>query len=179
MELRPLVLPASCCSVPSRCLTGLVPGKAAPPRRKPAEAPVDFNKQVRPILSENCFACHGPDASKRKARLRLDTREGAFAALRHGGHAFVPGKPLESEVISRISATEATEVMPPRTSRKKLKAEEIALLRRWVEQGAHWSEHWAFTRPPRRTPVPVVRAADAPSATPSTPSSAPAWRKKG
>ena len=159
MELRPARLASLLLLAALAQLTGLVPGKAVPPRRQQAEAAIDFSKQVRPILSENCFACHGPDASKRKAKLRLDTKEGAFAALRHGGHAFVPGKPQESEVIARISATEATEIMPPPASRKKLKAAEIALLRRWVEQGAHWSEHWAFTTPPRRPPVPSIRDA--------------------
>ena len=123
-----------------------------------AEPPVDFNRHIRPILSENCFACHGPDASKRRANLRLDTKEGAFAELRDGGRALVPGKPDDSELVNRVSATEAAERMPPPKSGKKLKPEEIALLRRWVKEGAHWSEHWAFT-PPHRPVVPAIRGA--------------------
>ena len=161
MQLRPARLAALLLTAGSALLWTLGPGRAAPPQPKKGEPPVDFIRQVRPILSDNCFACHGPDASKRKAKLRLDTREGLFAALRHGGHAFVPGKPGDSEAIARISSTDESEVMPPPRSGKKLKPEEIALLRRWVEQGARWSQHWAFT-PLRRPPVPAVPDAQPP-----------------
>src|SRR5258707_8419232 len=116
--------------------------RAMEPEAK-AKPAIDFNRQIRPILSENCFACHGPDEKQRKAKLRFDTKEGAFAKLRSGGFAIVPGKASESEIISRISSHEPTEIMPPPKSGKKLKPEEIALLKQWVEQGAPWSSHWA------------------------------------
>ncbi|HJT77665.1 MAG TPA: PSD1 and planctomycete cytochrome C domain-containing protein, partial [Gemmataceae bacterium] len=120
--------------------------RPAAPAPQPA---VDFSRQVRPILSENCFACHGPDESQRKARLRLDTKEGAFGKLRHGGFALVPGKPAESRLLARITADDPSEVMPPPKTGKKLTPDQIALLKRWVEQGAKWSTHWAFTAPVR------------------------------
>src|SRR5262249_42659898 len=129
------------------------PGRAA---EKPSAKPsVDFTRQVRPILSENCFACHGPDEKKRKARLRLDTKEGALGKLRDGGFAIVPGKPDESELIARITADEPSQRMPPAKSGKHLKPEQIAVLRQWIEQGAPWSEHWAFVAP-KRSPLPKV-----------------------
>jgi hypothetical protein len=132
-------------------LASLIPTRAEPPR--PA---IDFNRQIRPILSENCFACHGPDERTRKAKLRLDTKEGLFAVLRSGGHAVVASKPDQSEAIARVTSTEPGEIMPPVKSGKKLKPEQIELLKRWVNEGANWSEHWAFV-PPRRPPVPDSR----------------------
>jgi hypothetical protein len=129
---------------------------ASPKTGQPtSSAAIDFSRQIRPILSENCFACHGPDDKSRKAKLRLDTKAGAFAKLRSGGYAIVPGKIADSELVARITAHDATEIMPPPKSGKHLKAEQIQLLRRWVEQGARWSEHWAFV-PPRRPPLPKV-----------------------
>src|SRR5262245_13161250 len=113
-----------------------------------AEPPVDFNRQVRPLLSENCFACHGPDDKTRKADLRLDLKDGAAAVL-------TPGKPGESELVRRVTAAEPSQVMPPPKTGKKLSPQQIALLKQWVEQGANWSEHWAFI-PPTRPPVPAI-----------------------
>jgi hypothetical protein len=111
---------------------------------------VDFNRDIRPILSEACFQCHGPDASHREADLRLDTQEGALADL--GGYApIVPGKPQESELLRRILTRAADEQMPPPEGGKRLAEEQIALLRRWIEQGARWSSHWAFVPPKRPT----------------------------
>src|SRR5262249_22944850 len=124
-----------------------------------AKATVDFNRQVRPILSENCFACHGPDEKQRKAKLRFDTKEGVFAKLRGGGSAIVPGKVEESELVRRITAEETSERMPPVKSGKKMKPEEIALLKEWIAQGAPWSSHWAFV-PPRRPELPAVGNAE-------------------
>jgi mono/diheme cytochrome c family protein len=127
----------------------------------PADAPaIDFNRQIRPILSDNCFSCHGPDEGTRKADLRLDTREGAFAALAGGSHALVAGQPDDSEVIFRVETDDPNALMPPPDSGKKLTADQVALLRAWVEQGAPWAEHWAY-KAPVRPPVPSVRDASA------------------
>jgi mono/diheme cytochrome c family protein len=113
----------------------------------PAPPAIDFNRQIRPILSENCFACHGPDEKQRKAKLRLDTKEGAFAELRNGGHAIVAGKADESPLIDRVASGEPGTVMPPPKTGKHLKPEQVELLRKWIDQGARWSEHWAFVTP--------------------------------
>jgi len=112
-----------------------------------AEEPVDFNRDVRPILSGNCFACHGFDESSREADLRLDSREGAIAEL--GGYAaIVPGEPEESELITRVVDTDPDSVMPPPDSHKKpLSEKEVSILRRWISQGAPWGKHWAFEPP--------------------------------
>src|SRR5262245_13142723 len=103
---------------------------------EPLPAVVTFNRDVRPILSDACSACHGPDAKKRKADLRLDTQEGAFAALGEGKHPFVAGRPEQSEVYRRISTTNATKRMPPARMARQLTGREVALIRRWIEQGA-------------------------------------------
>ena len=97
---------------------------------------MNYARDVRPILSDNCFACHGPDDHKRKAGLRFDTKEGAFAKLESGSTAIVPGKPDESELIDRIETHDPDLQMPPKKSGKQLTAAQIAILRRWVEQGA-------------------------------------------
>ncbi len=122
-------------------------GKSAPA--------VDFNRQILPLLSENCFACHGPDASQRKAKLRLDTKEGAFAELRSGGHAIVPGKSSESKMIEKVTAADPKDRMPPAKTGKQLKPEQIALLNQWIDQGARWTAHWAWTAPARPA-IPTV-----------------------
>ncbi len=114
----------------------------------PTPSPIDFTRQIRPILSEHCFACHGPDAKKRKANLRLDTKAGAFSELDSGeGHALVPGKSADSILVDRISSADPDRIMPPPQFGKKLAPEQIVLIRKWVEQGANWSEHWAFIAP--------------------------------
>jgi mono/diheme cytochrome c family protein len=119
---------------------------------------VDFNRDIRPILSRNCFDCHGPDSKQRKADLRLDTRAGAFADL--GGHAaFVAGKPNESEALRRMLSGDPDERMPPPKTGKKPTDAQIDLIRRWIAQGAKWSEHWSFV-PPTRPAVPEIREAD-------------------
>jgi hypothetical protein len=108
---------------------------------------VDFNFQIRPILSDKCFNCHGPDSKKRQANLRLDTKEGAFAASRSGGHIIVPGDLEGSELVWRITAPDEAERMPPRSLGRSLTSEEINLLKRWIEQGAEWKVHWSFLAP--------------------------------
>lgn len=112
-------------------------------------AKLSFNRDIRPILSDNCFACHGFDAKKRKADLRLDTAEGAYAEK-----AIVPGKPEESEVWQRILSADEDEVMPPPDSHKKLSAAQRETLRRWIEQGAEYQRHWSF-EPPKKPAVPA------------------------
>ena len=119
---------------------------------------IDFNYQIRPILSDKCFHCHGPDTGKRKAGLRLDTKAGAFAALKSGGHAIVPKDVEESELVARITAEDEADRMPPKSLGRTLTAQEIALLTRWVEQGAEWKDHWAFL-PPEKGALPEVKHA--------------------
>jgi len=116
---------------------------------------VDFNFEVRPLLSDRCFFCHGPDEKARKAGLRLDQREGVFEMRKGGRRAVVPGDPGQSELVRRLFAADPDEVMPPPESHLELTAPEKDLLRRWVEQGAPWSDHWAFA-PVRRPALPAV-----------------------
>jgi mono/diheme cytochrome c family protein len=129
---------------------------STPPPGDAASRPVNFARDVRPILSDNCFACHGPDDHKRKANLRLDTKEGAFAKLEGGDAAIVPGKPDESELIDRIENDDPELRMPPKKSGKQLTASQIELLRRWIEQGAKSSTHWAF-EPARKSAIRRVK----------------------
>jgi Protein of unknown function (DUF1553)/Protein of unknown function (DUF1549)/Planctomycete cytochrome C len=109
--------------------------------------PVNFARDVRPILSDHCFACHGPDDKARKASLRLDTKEGAFARLKSGGLTIAPGKPDESELVFRIESDDPELRMPPKKTGKPLTADQVGLLRQWVEQGTTWSTHWSFNIP--------------------------------
>lgn len=118
---------------------------------------VDFSRDVLPILSDRCYSCHGPDEAARKAKLRLDTREGAFAA-RKDRVTISPGKPSESELVRRINSHDADEVMPPGSLNRPLSREQIALLTAWVEQGAAWGKHWAFVAPTQPV-VPQVKQA--------------------
>ena len=118
--------------------------------------PISYARDVRPILSDNCFACHGPDDHKRKAGLRLDTKEGAFRKLESGSAAVVPGKPDESDLVDRIENDDPELRMPPRKSGKQLTASQVAVIRRWIEQGAPTSTHWAFEAP-HKPPLPAVK----------------------
>ena len=114
-----------------------------------ADAKVSFNREIRPILSEQCFSCHGFDAKHRKADLRLDTREGALAD-NDGVRAIIPGDPAKSELWQRLLSTDPEEVMPPPEAHKpKLTAKQKETLRRWIEEGAPYEPHWAFTAPQR------------------------------
>jgi len=121
-----------------------------------AEPPVDFGRDVRPILSDRCFSCHGPDEAKRQVGLRLDLEDGAKKA--RGAHIpVVPGNPAASEVIKRVSAEKpAMRMPPPYSDRKPLSEKEVSTLRAWIQQGAKWQSHWSFT-PPVRPQLPVVR----------------------
>jgi hypothetical protein len=118
---------------------------------------VDYNIHIRPILSDRCFKCHGPDANTRKANLRLDTREGALAALKDNpkAHAIVPGDADQSEVFLRVSSADTALVMPPPNSNLSLNESEIALIKKWIEQGAKYKPHWAFI-PPVQDVIPKV-----------------------
>lgn len=123
----------------------------------PSVMSVDFNRDVRPILSDHCYACHGADASKgRKAGLRLDTPEGAYAVLKSGNCAIVPGDLDASAVIGRIAQTDPEEVMPPPEFKRPLTAEQREVLRRWIAEGGVYQPHWAFV-PPKSPSPPTVR----------------------
>jgi hypothetical protein len=138
----------------TRVLLAAVLFLAASVSRATADEPIHFRRDVRPILSAVCYQCHGPDEKQRKAHLRLDTKLGAFAD-RDGSFALVPGKPKGSLLFQRITAQDPKKLMPPRRSGKKLTAAQIGLIRRWIEQGAKWSDHWAFV-PPMRPALPAV-----------------------
>lgn len=116
---------------------------------------VAFNRDVRPILSDNCFACHGPDSGQRKGKLRLDQRHAALTGG-ESGPALVPGKPDESEVMKRIVSTDRDEVMPPPKAHKQVTAAQREILRRWITEGAEYELHWAYL-PPKRPAAPAVK----------------------
>ena len=118
-----------------------------------AEAP-EFQRDIRPILSDNCYKCHGPDKAQRKAGLRLDTEAGAKAKL-DDGFVIVPGDPAKSELIRRITTSDEDDHMPPTDSGRQLTPRQIELLRRWIEQGAKWDAHWSFVAP-KRPAVPKI-----------------------
>ncbi len=132
-------------------LSGVVvsPGASLP-------AKVDFNRDIRPILSDNCYTCHGPDAEKRKAGLRLDLKDGALLPLKSGDFAIVPGDLAKSELIARITTKNEDDLMPPAKTGKTLTARQIDLLKRWIAQGAEWQAHWSFITP-QRPPEPAVK----------------------
>ena len=118
-------------------------------------ATIRFSREILPLLSDSCFACHGPDEKARKGGLRLDTLSGARGSGKSGKIAVNAGSPDQSEILRRILSSDPDEVMPPPESGKSLKPEQIALVRRWIEQGAPWGRHWAFEAPQRPT-IPVV-----------------------
>ncbi len=115
-----------------------------------ADEPLQYNRDVRPILAEYCFACHGPDSAARKADLRLDLRD---AAIDHG--AIAPGEPDESSLIERILSDDPAETMPPPETKKDLSAEQKKILKRWIAEKAAYEPHWSFI-PPARAPLPTV-----------------------
>lgn len=122
-----------------------------------AATKLDFNRDIRPILSDNCFACHGFDAKKRKADLRLDVAEGAFKRSKEGTVAVKAGDPAASELIKRILTKDEDDLMPPADSHKKLTSAQIETLKRWVAEGAPYKKHWSF-EPPLKARVPSVGA---------------------
>lgn len=133
-----------------RCLlamTWLATGLPLFESSSPGSSPIDFNRDIRPILSENCFQCHGFDEKARKAGLRLDDRDAATKPAKSQAIAIVPGQPENSELIARITTGDGDDLMPPADSGKKLSASQIDLLRRWIAEGAPYARHWAFIPP--------------------------------
>ena len=159
-----MILPTDCSWKTTHFVFGLALGavvflSTSLPTR--ATGKVSFTRDIRPILSDKCFHCHGPDAKTREADLRLDTPEGLFNA-RDGFTPVVPGKPEESDALVRILSHDKDEMMPPAKANKALKTEEVALIRDWITQGAKYEGHWAFVAPARpAVPAPV----DAPATT--------------
>lgn len=124
---------------------------------------VSYNFDIRPILSDKCLACHGPDANKREAGLRLDVAESAYRALKEHptAHALVPGKPEVSEVFLRITSPDTSVMMPPPASNLKLSAHQVKLIEKWIKQGAAYEKHWAFAAP-EKPALPTVKLTDWP-----------------
>ena len=126
------------------------------------KAEISYNRDIRPILSDKCFLCHGPDANTRKVGLRLDLQEGAFAELtiNKGHFAIVPGSPEESELIRRIESTDPAVLMPlPESNLPQLTPEEIAVFKQWIKEGAKYEKHWSFIAPVK-SEVPEVKNDD-------------------
>jgi hypothetical protein len=126
-----------------------------------ASASVKFNRDIRPILAENCYACHGPDNNARKAKLRLDTKEGIFEKTPKREPAVIPGDLEKSELWRRVTTTDEDDMMPPPDSHKVLKPEQKELLKKWIMAGAPWQGHWAYVKP-ERPEVPKVKASGFP-----------------
>lgn len=137
------------------CLSVMALGDA-PARGGEGGAGVSFNRDVRPILSEHCFRCHGPDAHARKAGLRVDRKDGVRAVLESGSAAVVPGDLDASELYARVTSDDPGETMPPPETGHALTKAQLEILKTWIEQGAPWDEHWSLTSP-RRPAIPDVR----------------------
>ena len=152
------------------CLIAIVPATVGLSR---AEEKLSFNTHIQPILSEYCYHCHGPDSGTRKptdSPLRLDREEFAFLAREHGKPSIIKGNPAESDIVKRMRSTKESEIMPPPESHKTMKEEEIALIERWIKEGAEYEEHWSFIAP-KKHPAPSLPA-DAPAEWKKTPADA-------
>ena len=123
-----------------------------------AEDEVSFNQDIRPILSDKCFACHGPDDAHREGGIRFDVQESAFGEADSGEKPIVPSQPDKSELIARITSTDEFTQMPPPETNKPLTKDEIKLLTKWISQGAEWEDHWSFI-PPEQPPLPEISEA--------------------
>ena len=123
--------------------------------------PVKFNRDIRPIMSDTCFRCHGPDKRARMAGMRLDRREEALKPTASGAIPIVPGDPDKSAIIQRIFAADPARRMPPKYAEKVLTGAQKETIRRWVAEGAAYEGHWAY-QPVKRPPVPEVTGAKAP-----------------
>ena len=117
-----------------------------------ADDSINFSRDILPLLSENCFKCHGPDEARRESDLRLDRHATAIARLDSGQTAVVPGESSQSELFKRIATSDSDLKMPPPDSGKKLTAGQIQLIRKWLDDGAEWSGHWAFLPPKKPSP---------------------------
>lgn len=169
IEIHKLLLPVMICGVfascdrgpkPAAVATGPVPEAGAEPAPAAAALPakVTFNEHVQPILSEYCYHCHGPDSGTRLPKsepLRLDLAADAFAVRASGQPVIVKGKPADSLFVKRLHSSDPDEIMPPPKSHKTLAPREIALLERWIEQGAEYQAHWSFI-PPAKPEVPAT-----------------------
>ena len=157
--MLPRLRPNAMCSAPASLgrMAALAILLAASMGMRALAAKLEYNRDVRPILSDKCFKCHGPDSQARKAELRLDVRESALA-LHDGVPPLVPGKPGQSEVVRRIETADPEDHMPPLKSNLRLSKDEAAVLRRWIAEGAEYQPHWSLT-PPKAAPVPEVRMA--------------------
>ena len=121
----------------------------------PAESQIDYQRDIRPLLSDHCYDCHGPDEKARKGKLRLDRPENVLIDL--GGHVIVPGSPQDSPLIQRITNDDPSQRMPPTEADQPLNNHQIQLLTEWIRQGSHWDEHWAY-QPPQRPSIPVINS---------------------
>src|SRR5438445_520687 len=145
---------------PSRCMVGLLISGLllSATLRLPAAEKLQFNRDIRPLLSDRCFKCHGPDKAARKASLRLDLPEEAYAERKKSHkHAIVPGKPEESLVCKKIFSSDPDDLMPPPESHLALSKAEKEKIRRWIREGAQYQPHWAFIAPADSMPVPSVK----------------------
>src|SRR5258706_4079913 len=122
--------------------------RAVTRERAPVPDKIEFNRDIRPIFSDTCFKCHGPDTAKRKAELRMDVRDDALAKHEHG-IPIVPGKPEQSEAYRRLTTHDEDDLMPPVKSGKVLTAQQIKIIERWIKQGAPYQAHWAYVKPVR------------------------------
>ena len=164
---RALILGTLCSFGVALALCSGTPARA---QAQTAAPPVSFNREILPILSNNCFACHGPDEQKRETRFHFDTEEGAFKKA----GVIVRGNAAESLLIEMITHPDPQERMPPADSGHSLTDQQIALLRRWIEEGAKWDTHWAYAAAKRPEP-PTPSGCE----TRSTPSSSRAWSGRG
>src|SRR5438128_9098523 len=145
-RMRAVILTGCCLFLTASSRVAATPPKPAPR--------VEFNRDIRPILSDNCFQCHGPDKANRNTTLRMDTEEGAFGD-RGGYQAITPGSLAKSELARRIT-DKGKDRMPPPSSGHQLTGRQIDLITRWIEQGARWQKHWSLI-PPRRPALPTIR----------------------